>query len=136
MFKSVMRGCVACGLALSVMGACAASFNSTLYKPGDKKDEKPENAKVYADECRRLALKLDWLGRYQDRTVCTQSLQGAEAYLAGHYIETGDDGEAYKLLEHTKVLVEYAIDLNCYGKGDMETVASDIEKIMEEIKLR
>ncbi|MDF1827171.1 MAG: hypothetical protein P1U39_02710 [Legionellaceae bacterium] len=131
MFKSVMRGCVACGLALSVMGAGAASLDNTLYKGGKDKDE---DKKVYADECRRLALKLDWLGRYQDRTVCTQSLQGAEAYLAGHYIETDDDSEAYKLLEHTKVLVEYAIDLNCYGRGDMETVASDIEKVMDEIK--
>ncbi|MDF1683746.1 MAG: hypothetical protein P1U36_03715 [Legionellaceae bacterium] len=126
---NMMRGCVALGLAFSVMGASAASFDNTLYK-GGKEDDK----KVQADECRRLALKLDWLGRYQDRAVCTQSLEGAEAYLAGHYIETGDDKEAYKLLEHTKVLVEYAVDLNCYGKTDMETVASDIKTVMDEIK--
>lgn len=129
MLNYVVRGCVAFGLALSVMGVSAASLDNTLYK-GGKEDDK----KAYAGECRRLALKLDWLGRYQDRAVCTQNLEGAEAYLAGHYIETGDEKEAYKLLEHTKVLVEYAIDLNCYGKGDMETVASDIKTIMDKIK--
>jgi hypothetical protein len=126
---NIMRGCVALGLAVSVMGASAASFDNTLYK-GDKK----EDNKSYADECRRLSLKLDWLGRYQDRAVCTQSLEGAEAYLAGHYIETGEDKEAYKLLEHTMVLVQYAIDLNCYGKADMETVVADLQKVMYEIK--
>jgi len=126
---NIMRGCLALGLACSVMGASAASFDNTLYKGG-----KEEDNKSYADECRRLSLKLDWLGRYQDRAVCTQSLEGAEAYLAGHYIETGEDKEAYKLLEHTMVLVQYAVDLNCYGKTDMETVVSDLQKVMYEIK--
>gem|GEM_PF-1714662 len=128
----VMRGWFALGLLLCAMGANAASSLIDDHLDGFWK--KKENEKVYADECRRLSLKLDWLGRYQDRAVCTQSLEGAEVYLAGHYIETGQDKDAYKLLEHTMVLVQYAVDLGCYGKDDMETVVSDLQKVMDAIK--
>lgn len=63
----IVRGGLAVGVALTLALGSAGTFAGNVAGSNLFGATNPENAA----ECKRLALKLDWLGRYQDRAVCT-----------------------------------------------------------------
>jgi hypothetical protein len=78
----------------------------------------PKDPVITAENCRQLALKLDWLSRYQDRPACTKSLDGLQAYIASRYIAERRYNDAEMILRTVVYQINFAIDTNCYGQED------------------
>jgi hypothetical protein len=122
-------------LTLSLVGFNAAAstaygidpVSKYLAKKGDSGDN------TIPSTCRQLALKIDWLGRYQDRPACTKNLDGTSVYFAGYYLENDRKEDAQKLLEEATVKINFAIEIGCYGQDDMKHVLVDLEKVIREI---
>lgn len=93
---------------------------------------KPE-PKVIAEECRQLALKIDWLGRYQDREACTRNLDGLSVYMASQYILEKKNSDAKSLLTRALYQINFAIDINCYGQDEMKRVVESLKEIIDDI---
>jgi len=86
-----------------------------------------------ADKCRELALKIDWLSRYQDRPTCTQNLDGTSVYFAGHYLDKTNKIKAKELLEEALVKLNFSFEVGCYGQNDIKSLSSDIKVLLQAI---
>lgn len=86
-----------------------------------------------ADKCRELALKIDWLSRYQDRPTCTQNLDGTSVYFAGHYLDKTNKIKAQELLEEALVKLNFSFEVGCYGQNDIKSLSSDIKVLLQAI---
>lgn len=124
-------------LSFFTINAYALTDNTTNreFKNILTKKEKNDESSELGDKCRELALKVDWLGRYQDRPACTQSLDGSPVYFAGYYLDKDKKSkeQAIKLLEETMVKINFAIDVGCYGQDDMKKLVSDIQELINTI---
>jgi hypothetical protein len=86
-----------------------------------------------ANKCRELALKIDWLSRYQDRPTCTQNLDGTPIYFAGHYLDKKNKLKAEELLEEALVKLSFSFEVGCYGQNDIKSLISDIKVLLQAI---
>lgn len=121
---------------LCCIGNVVAAASPTQSAPPfslNAQDDDKNNKKGLAARCKELALKIDWLGRYQDRPACTQALDGTVAYFAAHHLEGKEIRQAKALLEEAIVKLNYAIDINCYGQDDMKQVAAALQEILEQL---
>ncbi|MDF1684906.1 MAG: hypothetical protein P1U36_09680 [Legionellaceae bacterium] len=91
-----------------------------------------DNAEL-ANKCRELALKIDWLSRYQDRPTCTQNLDGTPIYFAGHYLDKTNKIKAEELLEEALVRLSFSFEVGCYGQDDIKSLISDIKVLLQAI---
>lgn len=91
----------------------------------------PKNPEATAESCRQIALKLDWLSRYQDRPSCTKNLDGLQAYVASQYILNKRFNDAEMILRNLVYQINFAIDTNCYGQDDMKALVVAINKLVE-----
>lgn len=82
-----------------------------------------------AELCRQVALKLDWLGRYQDRIACTNNLDAADTYIASKYILNNQLRDANALLNKVIILTNFSIDIGCYGQEDLKDVLQSLKDI-------
>jgi hypothetical protein len=89
--------------------------------------------KQTAETCRQLAIKLDWLGRYQDRAACTANLDGSIVYFASNYILENQLAEAKISLNTAIVKTKYAADIGCYGQKDIQNMVSSLQDILNDI---
>lgn len=108
-------------------------FKNLSKKDEGDKDESDKSDNTISKTCRELALKIDWLGRYQDRPACTKNLDGTSVYFAGYYLENDRKKDAQNLLEEAKIRINFAIEIGCYGQDDMKQVLADLEKVIQEI---
>lgn len=90
----------------------------------------PKDPVQTAENCRQIALKLDWLSRYQDRSACTKNLDGLQTYIASQYILDRRYNEAETILKTVVYRINFAIDTNCYGQDDMITLVQSLGKII------
>lgn len=124
-------------LSLGLVGFNASASTAygidPVFKNLSKKDEDDKSDNTISKTCRELALKIDWLGRYQDRPACTKNLDGTPVYFAGYYLENDRKEDAQKLLEEAKIRINFAIEIGCYGQDDMKQVLADLEKVIQEI---
>lgn len=126
-YQSVVAGCI--GLV-----ACAAVAEAVPQISFEEIDKNPlQKRRDVAKGCRDIGIKLDWLGRYQDRDTCTQNLEGSDMYLAAYYVDDGRGNEAKSLLEKTFVRVNYATDIGCYGQNDLKQAARSITQLIEHV---
>lgn len=88
---------------------------------------------VAAEECRQVALKLDFLSRYQERLACVNNLDGASVYVASQYILNYQLKEANSLIAKAVILTKYAIDIDCYGHDEMMEVVKRLQSIQRKI---
>lgn len=88
---------------------------------------------VIAEQCRQVALKLDWLSRYQDRTACTSNLDGLNIYIASKYILNNQLEQASALITHTVFSTQFAFDIGCYGQDDIKLVTLSLQTIQKAI---
>ncbi|HBI21513.1 MAG TPA: hypothetical protein DDY37_02840 [Legionella sp.] len=116
----IKRTFLATTVALSMSVACAGP---------DRGGPKPDPL-VTAETCRQLALKMDWLGRYQDRATCTANLDGLNAYAASQLILVSKMKDAQPLINNAIVHTKYAIDIGCYGQDDMKTVVTGLQNVL------
>jgi|GEM_PF-1907356 len=86
-----------------------------------------------ANKCRELALKIDWLSRYQDRPACTQNLDGVPLYFAAYHLDKKNKSKAEELLEEAMVKLNFAFAIGCYGQNDMKQLISDIKVLIKAI---
>jgi len=86
-----------------------------------------------ANKCRELALKIDWLSRYQDRPTCTQNLDGTPIYFSGHYLDKKNKLKAEELLEEALVKLSFSFEVGCYGQNDIKSLISDIKVLLQAI---
>ena len=86
-----------------------------------------------AEACRQVSLKLDWLGRYQDRQTCTENLDGQSVYFASNYILANRISEAKTLLDAAIIKAKYAIDINCYGQDDIKDAVTKLQNIQQSL---
>lgn len=91
------------------------------------------NDSELADKCRELALKIDWLSRYQDRPACTQNLDGASVYFAGHHLDKQNKAKTEEMLEEAMVKLNFAFEIGCYGQNDIKQLISDIKVLIKAI---
>jgi len=91
-----------------------------------------DNAEL-ANKCRELALKIDWLSRYQDRPTCTQNLDGTSVFFAGHYLDKKNKLKAEELLEEALVKLSFSFEVGCYGQNDIKSLISDIKVLLQAI---
>jgi len=119
-------------LCLALMGTTTSAASSDYSAISLAKKRKPhdEPTNHVIDKCTELAIKVDWLGRYQDRTACIQNLDGAPIYFGCHYIDTDRVDEAKKILEDSMIKVSYASEIGCYGQDEMEKVVDYLEQII------
>ncbi|MFZ4076549.1 MAG: hypothetical protein ACOYKA_01055, partial [Legionellaceae bacterium] len=86
-----------------------------------------------SETTRQLAIKIDWLGRYQDRSLCTTYLNGYNTYAASQSILANDLKVAQPLLSDTITRVKFAIDINCLGQDDMKSVVTSLQSVLQTI---
>ena len=91
----------------------------------------PKDPVQTAENCRQIALKLDWLSRYQDRPACTRNLDGLQTYIASQYILDRKYNEAETILKTVVYQINFAIDTNCYGQDDMKTLVQSLGVIID-----
>ncbi len=91
----------------------------------------PKDPASTAENCRQIALKLDWLSRYQDRPACTRNLDGLQTYIASQYILDKRYNEAEAILRTVVYQINFAIDTMCYGQDDMRSLAQSLSKIID-----
>lgn len=91
----------------------------------------PKDSAATAESCRQIALKLDWLGRYQDRESCTKNLDGLPVYIASQYIANKKYSDAKTLLITAVYQINFAIDTSCYGQDDMKSVVKTLNDIID-----
>lgn len=84
-----------------------------------------------AEACRQIALKLDWLSRYQDREACTKNLDGLQVYIASQHILNRKYNDAKTLLITATYQINFAIDINCYGQDDMKSAIKSLNEIID-----
>lgn len=118
MIKRILIGC----LFLSI------SFVSWSTNFSDKVDYS-----MLAEECRQVALKLDYLSRYQERLACGTNLDGASVYVASQYIQNYQLREASSLISKAIILTKFAIDIDCHGQDDMREVVERLQAIQKKI---
>ena len=88
---------------------------------------------VVAENCRQAALKIDFLGRYQDRTVCTQNLDGSQMYFASKYVLAGRYADATSLVSRAIIQTGFAVDILCYGQDDLKKMVTNLQSIQADI---
>ncbi len=88
---------------------------------------------LMAENCRRMALQLDNLSRMQDRPSCQTNLDGASLYVASRYIFEGQLKEAYRIISKSLILTQFSIDIECYGKSNLMTIASQLGMIQDQL---
>ena len=93
----------------------------------------PKDPAATAESCRQIALKLDWLGRYQDRETCTKNLDGLQTYIASQYILNRKYSDAKTLLTTVIYQINFAIDTNCYGQDEMKNAVQSLNDIIESL---
>lgn len=93
----------------------------------------PKDPTATAESCRQIALKLDWLGRYQDRESCTKNLDGLQIYIASQYILAKKYTDAKNLLLSATYQINFAIDTSCYGQEDMKNAIKSLNEIIDSL---
>jgi hypothetical protein len=115
---------------LAISMAFILSF-LTMHAYASSNDDR-DNAEL-ANKCRELALKIDWLSRYQDRPTCTQNLDGTSVFFAGHYLDKKNKLKAEELLEEALVKLSFSFEVGCYGQNDIKSLISDIKVLLQAI---
>lgn len=115
---------------ISVFFLAINAASAALPGPGPGPGPKPSDT---AESCRLAALKVDWLGRYQDRAACRENLDGSGVYFASNYILAGRISEAKVLLDTAIIKMKYAIDINCYGQDEMKDLLKQLQDIQRSI---
>ena len=106
------------------------NINTDLRPINPLKEASCDNDEL-ANKCRELALKIDWLSRYQDRPACTQNLDGTPIYFAGHHLDKNNTLMAEELLEETMVKLNFAFAIGCYGQNDIKELSSTIKILIQ-----
>lgn len=88
---------------------------------------------MIAEECRQIALKLDYLSRYQERLTCVTNLDGASVYVASQYIFNYQLKDAKALISKAIILTKFAIDINCNGQEEMKEVVDRLQVVQKKI---
>lgn len=104
------------------------STNTLTAGPGPKTDPI-----ATSETCRQLAIKIDWLGRYQDRATCIANLNGLDTFSASQLILAKNMKEAQPLLNDAILHTKYAIDIGCYGQDDMKAVLRGLQDVLQTI---
>ncbi len=91
---------------------------------------KPIDPNATAEQCRQLALKIDWLSRYQDRAACIKNLDGLNVYMASRYILNERYNDAKTLINESIIQTNFAIDIGCYGQTDLTQVVLQLGAIL------
>lgn len=99
----------------------------------DSKFFGPKDPAATAETCRQIALKLDWLGRYQDRDACTNNLDGLQVYIASQYILNKEYTDAKSLLTTATYQISFAIDTHCYGQEEMKDAVKSLNEIIDSL---
>lgn len=86
-----------------------------------------------AELCRQSALKLDWLGRYQDRMTCTANMDSTDTYTASKYILNNQLKEASTLIAKVIILTNFTIDIGCYGQDELKTLVKNLQTVQTAI---
>ncbi len=89
--------------------------------------------KVVGEQCRKQAIILDSLSRYQDRALCSTNLDGGKVYFASQYILANRNADAKALLDVVMIQIKFAIDIGCYGQADMKDALGDIQRIRDSL---
>ena len=134
MFLVIKRALLATTVALSMTVACAGPGGPGGPGPGPGPNPGPGGSKpdplITAETCRQLAIKMDWLSRYQDNATCTANLDGFNAYSASQLILVSNMKDAQPLINDAIVHTKYAIDIGCYGQDDMKTVVAGLKNVL------
>ncbi len=93
----------------------------------------PKDPSVTSESCRQIALKLDWLSRYQDHEACKKNLDGLNVYIASQYILAKKYNNAKTLLINAIYQINFAIDIACYGQDDMKTTVKTLNEIIQQL---
>ena len=109
-----------------LISALLLSVNATYSAPPPKPNDT-------AEACRQVSLKLDWLGRYQDRQTCTENLDGQSVYFASNYILANRISDAKELLDAAIIKAKYAMDINCYGQDDIKDAVTKLQSIQQSL---
>ncbi|MDF1826888.1 MAG: hypothetical protein P1U39_01245 [Legionellaceae bacterium] len=117
-----------CFLALSM--AFVLSFLSMHAYAANSDDRDNEEL---ANKCRELALKIDWLSRYQDRPTCEKNLDGASVFFAGHYLDKKNKLKTEELLEEALVKLGFSFEVGCYGQNEIKSLILDIKVLLQAI---
>lgn len=120
MIKYILLACMVCTSSFAGMDI------SSSIKP---------DYSVISEECRQVALKLDFLSRYQERLACVTNLDGASVYVASQYILNYQLKEANALISKAVILTKFAIDIDCHGHDEMIEVVQRLESIQKKIAL-
>jgi hypothetical protein len=91
----------------------------------------PKDPAATAEMCRQVAIKMDWLSRYQDYPTCTRNLDGLNVYIASRYISNQQYAEAKTLLTTASYQVNFALNIHCYGQEDIKAVLLLLNGIIE-----
>lgn len=118
MIKKILLACI----------LCTSSYAATDVNYS----ERPDYSMV-AEECRQVALKLDFLSRYQERLACVTNLDGASVYVASQYILNYQLKEANSLISKSIILTKFAIDIDCHGQEEMREVVARLQSIQKKI---
>lgn len=116
---------------IKIMALFSMLFCSAAYSENASQNYK--NNLDIAKQCKQTALKLDWLGRYQDRVTCTTNLDGASVYVASQYILDNQWKIAGELIYQSIVLTNYAIDIGCNGQNELKLVVENLKSIQKAI---
>lgn len=90
----------------------------------------PKDPAASAESCRQIAVKLDWLSRYQDRPACTKNLDGLQAYIACQHILNKRYNDAEEILTIVLYQINFSIETQCYGQDDMKALASSLDELI------
>ena len=86
-----------------------------------------------ATQCSALALRLNTLSRAQDHPSCVSNLDGLNVYYASNYISFKWVNKAIELLIAAIIQVQYARDIDCYCKEDIQDVLKNLISIKNQL---
>ncbi len=86
-----------------------------------------------AKQCTALAVQLNALSRAQDRKECVLNFDGLNVYYAGNYISFRWINKAIDVLIAGIIQVQYARDIDCYFKDEIQEVIIKLISIKDEL---
>ncbi len=90
----------------------------------------PKDPVAASESCRQIAIKLDWLSRYQDRPACAKNLEGLQTYIACQYILNKRYNDAEEILTTVLYQINFSIETQCYGQDDMRALVNSLGELI------
>jgi hypothetical protein len=109
-------------------------LSTCLHAAPPPKGSKPD-VNAVAESCRQAALTIDSLGRYQDRPMCTQNMDGGQAYKASKYTQMNRFVEAQALVTQSIIQISFAIDIGCYGQNELKAVLAVLQGVQTNLSV-